>query len=71
MLSTEPLSSARVTPDIVQVEVQQRLVRHGHWRCCLNCLAFKKEANLCLLHNATPPAEVILHGCQQWDDLPF
>lgn len=71
MLSTRPLTDARATPDIVQVELQQLLVRECVWRCCLNCLAFDKEKVLCEKYNATPPAEVILHGCVQWDDLPF
>lgn len=71
MLSTEPLSSARTTPDIVQVEVQQRLVRDHHWRTCLNCLTFNSAGGTCKHNGLTPPAEVILHGCVQWDDLPF
>lgn len=71
MLSTEPLSDARVTPDLVQVAVQQRLVREHIWRCCLNCVLFDKASNSCKNHNATPPAEIILHGCVQWDNLPF
>ncbi len=40
---------------------------------CINCLHFKRQAELCGLNNLRPPAAVIAFGCERfdYDDIPF
>lgn len=38
---------------------------------CLNCSQFNKETNLCLLAGVQPPPEVLVFGCERWDNIPF
>lgn len=42
------------------------------YQSCINCEYFDKEK--CILVNQTPPAKVIVFGCEKWlekDEIPF
>lgn len=42
---------------------------------CLSCTNFIKATEICKLANQRPPAEILCHGCPQYDDaedlIPF
>ncbi len=39
---------------------------------CTNCDHFDLDGNRCEKYNATPPARVVVIGCDQWaPDIPF
>ena len=67
-----------------RIEFQKKIVLHQTWICCLNCEHWQKvrkvdgntgeisETEQCSYYNATPPAEIIVHGCaQHFGDIPF
>lgn len=48
--------------------------KHHIYQCCLNCINFREQTELCGLANARPPARVICFGCPQWENkegIPF
>jgi hypothetical protein len=56
---------------------QRRLIDAHIWRTCLNCINWYEvpmsgKTYVCQLYKATPPPQVIVHGCRDWDDdIPF
>lgn len=66
---TVTVTDSRVTPAHIQYENQQRMVQKHEWRCCLNCLRRSGEA--CSVNGFHIPPEVAVHGCSNYDDLPF
>jgi hypothetical protein len=38
---------------------------------CLNCTNFNEKEELCKKASSRPPAEVLVYGCEAWDDIPF
>lgn len=59
------------------VEYQSRLISLGIWRSCLGCANWREQpmsnrTMVCGLFNQTPPAEIIVNGCRDYDqDIPF
>lgn len=47
------------------------MVEKGVLSTCLTCRNWHKEDETCGSAGARPPAEVIVFGCNQWDDIPF
>lgn len=46
------------------------LVKQGAVSTCLNCVNW--QASKCKLAGAPPPPEILVFGCQSWDNiLPF
>lgn len=44
------------------------------FQCCLNCMHWKYEKDLCGLYEAKPPAEIIVYSCPSYMDdgeIPF
>lgn len=42
------------------------------FRCCLDCIHFDEEKEVCAKWNARPPARVIVNGCDDHvDKIPF
>ncbi len=41
--------------------------------CCINCINFKRQTEVCSLNNLRPPAAIIAFGCERfdYDDIPF
>jgi len=54
-----------------RARVQHQLIQEGVWSCCLNCSHWDLEADICLRFGSLPPVEVVLVGCEEWDDTPF
>ncbi len=70
----------KTAKDMTQAAIekyQKELILQALWRSCLNCCFWQQGNNAelptgCALHRAMPPAQVILHGCRDWeDDIPF
>ncbi len=42
-------------------------------QCCPNCMNWNKYKELCIKYNQRPPAEVIVRGCESFeeDEIPF
>ena len=38
---------------------------------CLNCRHFDAKQEKCQPADQRPPAEVLVYGCSEWDDVPF
>lgn len=55
----------------VMDSLHRELVKRGVMPCCLTCTEFEEGTEKCRLANARPPANVIVYGCPQWDDIPF
>lgn len=59
------------------VKHQQTLLNASIWRSCINCINWQQgppnaPLNRCDYHKATPPANIIVHGCRDWEcDIPF
>ena len=52
------------------VEKQKILIDSGNWCTCINCDSWNE--NKCQLYDITPPANVIVNGCEHWQfDIPF
>ena len=58
-------------------DIQKLVVRQSGWRTCLNCINWREvpmsgQTMICGLYKATPPPNIIVHGCRDWeDDIPF
>lgn len=56
---------------------QRRLIDANIWRTCLSCLYWEEipmsgRTMICGKFKQTPPPQVIVHGCREWDnDIPF
>jgi len=69
----------------LQVNLQEEALKSATWHSCLNCGHFgdsdakRKLANLglleelqCMKYKAKPPLNVIVVGCESWEDgIPF
>lgn len=53
----------------VACKLHRFLIQHRAVSTCLNCLHWQKEQ--CSLASAVPPPQVLVFGCQSWDNLPF
>jgi len=51
--------------------VHERLIITGAVSTCLNCKEFSADETLCTRYGIQPPAEIIVYGCPEWDDIPF
>lgn len=63
------ITDSRLTPPHVQYENQQRFVQDRKWRCCLNCCFVR--GTICSDNGLPIPPDVAVHGCANYDDLPF
>lgn len=43
----------------------------GIFDTCLNCVHWHETKEICTKFNERPPAEVIIHGCEHHDVIPF
>jgi len=65
------------TNDKDMIAFQERLIRTGQWRTCINCEYWTEIPNsnrtmICGKWGQTPPLEVIVVGCPEWiDRIPF
>lgn len=58
-----------ITEDEIK-RYQKHCVQNGAWHSCLNCDWWIGEQ--CSFFEARPPAEVIVHGCEYWEQkIPF
>lgn len=56
-----------VTTSTVIWDLMQKLAHS-----CLNCTNFNRETETCNLVNQRPPIEVVVKGCEAWDQaIPF
>ena len=51
--------------------VKDALRREGLFRHCTDCYNWDEEKEVCKLCNQRPPANVIVKGCDQFDEIPF
>lgn len=51
--------------------IKAALRREGLFRHCTDCYNWDEKNELCKLCNQRPPAKVIVHGCNQFDEIPF
>lgn len=66
---TVAITDSRATPAYIQYENQRKFVAERKWRCCLNCVNI--SGLTCKLNGLTIPPDVAVHGCANYDDLPF
>lgn len=53
-------------------KVHRDLLRRGMFRSCLNCDFSDPKSSICKLYNTVPPKEIIVFGCEKWDEvIPF
>lgn len=56
---------------------QETLLKAAIWRSCINCINWQEipmsgRTMRCGLYKQTPPPNVIVNGCRDWeDDIPF
>jgi len=50
----------------------QHVLRHRR-KCCLTCVQFDQEREVCRLADQRPPVRVLVYGCAsyEWDEIPF
>ena len=54
----------------LQLGVQKGSLSHATWHSCVNCDFFTSAG--CRKFKAMPPPEVIVVGCEEWEDnIPF
>lgn len=64
------LSQEGTESNVLAQQLQQKIVKAQIWHTCLNCEYF--QTPVCAKFHATPPPEVIVHGCDNWlPVLPF
>jgi len=64
------MSSTRTKERENALLFQKRMLDNGTWQSCLNCDWFKEGR--CEYWEASPPAETLVHGCDQWlQEIPF
>lgn len=55
-----------------RIALQKELQNQQIIKNCVNCDDFDTGQNICKKFNATPPATVIVVGCEHWvPDIPF
>ena len=57
----------------VKLAVMDVLEKEFPFQSCINCNFFS-DKEICSIFNARPPAKVIVHGCERWEDkdeIPF
>lgn len=56
----------------MRIAFQEKMHRNQVWASCLNCEHWHKTKGECFTYGATPPLQVILVGCQEWEgEIPF
>ena len=65
-------TSDKAKQELATLRAHQRImVERGYIITCLNCENFIDKTK-CALANVTPPPEVVLYGCEAWDQvIPF
>lgn len=55
----------------VRIKDQENAIASGAWLCCANC-EFFNAAEVCVVFNQKPPANIIARGCEKHcDPIPF
>lgn len=59
--------------DALQTILRETLFIMQRRVCCINCMHFNEERELCTLYNAQPPARTIALGCAayKYNGTPF
>lgn len=52
-------------------ELVKLMVSQGWLKTCLNCHYWHKPQEKCDKYNQRPPAEIIVAGCPDHEDIPF
>ena len=60
---------SRVLPDKIAAEVSLLFARSRQH--CLDCVSWNKFSKLCERFGEQPPLDVIVKGCDDFDDIPF
>ena len=71
MSSTPPTEVLSVVQERHEnrARLQWGFVLTGAWQSCISCDDFEK--GVCKRYNVTPPPEVLVVGCRDWDTIPF
>jgi hypothetical protein len=51
---------------------QQLHIKSATFVTCANCISYDRRKDACLLFNSRPPVDVVVIGCDSWEqDIPF
>lgn len=70
---TQPNLKLRYSTPRALRDIMQQILKgedgRGLLQNCLNCHHFEEAANTCHKYRQTPPARIIINGCDGYDDI--
>lgn len=67
-IEDKPFNAMEYNP--LRAKFQEELLRRGIWSSCVNCEHW--SATYCTKYNSTPPTDVLVVGCPEWQEvIPF